>query len=264
MMTDEPNELTAATEAILLAFSRFLLRNQLSYRSFCEIARWAYHRSALDALGEENAPSAGKLCEIAGFTRSELTRAEAYRQAPTASAEQLWILAMRGLHIWHTKKEFLKENGEPRELDLRDQSVTRGLFASATVDIEVMLNELIAADCVEQTSDQLWRVKSRAFIPKGAEMRYHTFGKSISRLINTLDHNLNDDDTELWLERSVVTGHVTESAQPMLRRISRDQAERLLECLDDWISTNEEFDNPSDNPRSEVGVGVFYFESPTD
>lgn len=263
-MDDQPDELTSATELILIAFSRFLLRNNLSYRNFCEIARWAYYRSAVDLLHEVGVPSAGKVCETAGFTRNDLSRAEAYRQAPRATAEQLWILAMRGLHIWHTKKELLKENGEPKELDLSDQAVVKQLFAATSVDMEVMINELVAADCIEQTQDHLWKVKSRAFIPKGAELRFHTFGKSISRLINTLDHNLNGDSDELWLERSVVTGHVTESAQPMLRRISRDQAERLLECLDDWISTNEDYDSDSDRSRSEVGVGVFYFESPTD
>jgi hypothetical protein len=65
------------------------------------------------------------------------------------------------------------------------------------------------------------------------------FGRTITDLANTLEHNIGAATTARRLQRSVVAdGGLPDYALPEFEALLKDKVQKLLLDVDDWLSTN--------------------------
>jgi hypothetical protein len=150
------------------------------------------------------------------------------------------------LHIWCTDSFYLGPYGMPLELDLEEtpgRNLTTLIYqADPTADPKVILNDMVEYGIVKQVGTRHYRATSRSNLytdimtPQALEY----FGRTITDLANTLEHNIGAGPSGKRLQRSVVAdGGMPEYALPEFEALLKDKVQKLLVDIDDWLSANK-------------------------
>jgi hypothetical protein len=278
------NKSAREKEAVLSVFAelvRPLMRVAFEYGiSAGEIAgvvRRTYIQ-ALEArlLDQKRSTTDARLAVVAGLAKSDVT---ALREALRAGAphslrtpvslDQVTNL----LTVWHTHTGFSGAYGLAMELDLvptpgSPRRSFRELVDAACpgADGEALLDELVAAGSIEVIDSMTVRCLSRAYVPKGADVkRIERMGRFLAVVAANFVHNLLRVSPEpVYFERTVVSDEpISEAGRDKFLALAGERGQELLTELDTFLT------RLAASERSEAGrkygVGVYFFEDqPTD
>jgi uncharacterized protein DUF6502 len=273
------NKSAREKEAVLSVFAelvRPLMRVAFEYGiSAGEIAgvvRRTYIQ-ALEArlLDQKRSTTDARLAVVAGLAKSDVT---ALREALRAGAphslrtpvslDQVTNL----LTVWHTHTGFSGAYGLAMELDLvptpgSPRRSFRELVDAACpgADGEALLDELVAAGSIEVIDSMTVRCLSRAYVPKGADVkRIERMGRFLAVVSANFVHNLLRVSPEpVYFERTVVSDDpISEAGRDKFLAIAGERGQELLTELDTFLT------RLAGSERSEAGkkygVGVYFFE----
>jgi len=273
------NKSAREKEAVLSVFAelvRPLMRVAFEYGiSAGEIAgvvRRTYIQ-ALEArlLDQKRSTTDARLAVVAGLAKSDVT---ALREALRAGAphslrtpvslDQVTNL----LTVWHTHTGFSGAYGLAMELDLvptpgSPRRSFRELVDAACpgADGEALLDELVAAGSIEVIDSMTVRCLSRAYVPKGADVkRIERMGRFLAVVSANFVHNLLRVSPEpVYFERTVVSDEpISEAGRDKFLAIAGERGQELLTELDTFLT------RLAGSERSEAGkkygVGVYFFE----
>jgi hypothetical protein len=273
------NKSAREKEAVLSVFAelvRPLMRVAFEYGiSAGEIAgvvRRTYIQ-ALEArlLDQKRSTTDARLAVVAGLAKSDVT---ALREALRAGAphslrtpvslDQVTNL----LTVWHTHTGFSGAYGLAMELDLVPTAGSprrsfRELVDAACpgADGEALLDELVAAGSIEVIDSMTVRCLSRAYVPKGADVkRIERMGRFLAVVSANFVHNLLRVSPEpVYFERTVVSDEpISEAGRDKFLAIAGERGQELLTELDTFLT------RLAGSERSEAGkkygVGVYFFE----
>jgi len=222
-------------------------------------------------LDQKRATTDARLAVVAGLTKSDVTALrEATRSgAPhslraTVSLDQVTNL----LTVWHTHSGFSGAYGLALELDLAPTPGSprrsfRELVDAACpgADQEALLDELVASGSVEVIDSITVRCLSRAYVPKGADVkRIERMGRFLSVIAANFVHNLLRVSPEpIYFERAVVADEpLTETGRDEFLVLAAERGQELLTELDTFLT------RLASTARSEsgkkYGVGIYFFE----
>ena len=133
-------------------------------------------------------------------------------------------------------------------------------------DPDSILDQLVAAGCVEVHEQNFVRCTNRAYIPAGVSVeRITRMGTALGALARTVTHNLLDDSTDTvgYVERSVTTDFpVSLEGRRAIREWLVADGTRFLETLDAWMTASRaQLEAPSGQG---VGVEFFMFDAPNE
>ncbi len=266
--------LRAAVAKLLRPLFRVLLRHQMSFGAFAELAKRAYVDVALNDFGiPGKKPSISRASILSGLTRKEVQRlVSAPPEGDTAVGER-YNRSARVLTGWLRDDTFHGTNGKPMPLDVDGEISFATLVRRYSGDMpaRAMLDELERVGAVRRRPDGRIELRTRAYVPKGsAADKLAILGSDVADLIATIDHNLVRDiggrDEDPRFQRKVMYHSMPADALPAFRKLSAQRAQALLEALDRWLAAHD-IDNPRDQPelpRARIGVGIYYFEEPLD
>ncbi len=266
-------------EAVLNVFAaliRPLMRVAFEYGiSATEIAgtvRRTYVQ-ALEAklLEQKRPPTDARLAAVSGLPKSDVSALrDALRSgAPhgmltSVSLDQLTTL----LTVWHTHTNFSGAYGLAMDLDVvpiagSPRRSFKELVATACpdADAEALLDELVAAHCVEIVDGSTARCLSRTYVPPGADVtRIDRMGRFLGAVCANFAHNLMRSDSEpIYFERTVVSDDPLSSAnRDKFLALASERGQELLVELDTFltqIATAEKSDS-----GKKYGVGIYFFE----
>jgi len=273
------NKSAREKEAVLSVFAelvRPLMRVAFEYGiSAGEIAgvvRRTYIQ-ALEArlLDQKRSTTDARLAVVAGLAKSDVT---ALREALRAGAphslrtpvslDQVTTL----LTVWHTHTGFSGAYGLAMELDLvptpgSPRRSFRELVDAACpgADGEALLDELVAAGSIEVIDSMTVRCLSRAYVPKGADVkRIERMGRFLAVVAANFVHNLLRVSPEpVYFERTVVSDEpISEAGRDKFLALAGERGQELLTELDTFLT------RLAASERSEAGkkygVGVYFFE----
>jgi hypothetical protein len=273
------NKSAREKEAVLSVFAelvRPLMRVAFEYGiSAGEIAgvvRRTYIQ-ALEArlLDQKRSTTDARLAVVAGLAKSDVT---ALREALRAGAphslrtpvslDQVTNL----LTVWHTHTGFSGAYGLAMELDLvptpgSPRRSFRELVDAACpgADGEALLDELVAAGSIEVIDSMTVRCLSRAYVPKGADVkRIERMGRFLAVVAANFVHNLLRVSPEpVYFERTVVSDEpISEAGRDKFLALAGERGQELLTELDTFLT------RLAGSERSETGkkygVGVYFFE----
>jgi hypothetical protein len=259
--------LTAAVARILRPLVRILLKNGISYRTFADIARSQFVEIAQNEFGiEGRKQSVSHIAVITGLTRKEVSRLLKFSVPSDKEKSDRYNRASRTIAGWRRDKDFFNATGKPGILSISgpgktfQQLVTR---YSGDIPHRAVLDELLRAGVVMCPDENRVKLIKQAYLPRGDEaMKLHILGIDTSYLIDTISHNLNGGESEVFFQRKVLYDHLPDEALPALRRLSSKSAQVLLEKLDSWLSDHDRDINPQieGNGRNTAGIGIYYFE----
>jgi hypothetical protein len=174
--------------------------------------------------------------------------------------------AARVIAGWVRDRDFLDSDGNPKTLGQEHGIVNFNLLVrrhSGDVPARAILDELLRVGAVERLPDGRIRLLSRAYVPRTSDLdKLEILGTDVSDLIYTIDHNLQHGATDPFFQRKVMYDNLPVEAIGALRALSAEQAQALLEKMDQWLSKYDRDLNSSVKGagRMRAGIGIYYFE----
>ena len=273
------NKSAREKEAVLNVFAslvRPLTRVAFEYGISASEISGVVRRTYIQALEErlmsqKRATTDTRLAVVAGLTKSdvaalrEATRSGApHSLRATVSLDQVTNL----LTVWHTHSGFSGAYGLALELDLAPTPGSpRRSFgelvgaACPGADADALLDELVAAGSVEVIDSITVRCLSRAYVPKGADVkRIERMGRFLAVIAANFVHNLLRVSPEpLYFERTVLSDEpLTEIGRDKFLVLAAERGQELLTELDTFLTRLAASECREDGKK--YGVGIYFFE----
>jgi len=265
-------QLVHTLRSVLRPLARILFRAGVRFDEFVELLRGIYVEITIrDALDAGQRISTGRISILSGVSKRDVDRLISTDDwlripKPTDAAALAAVL-----HRWHTDSAFLGPYGVPLELPLTGQGGRNftDLVAGSPIAIDATnaFEQLLAAKMIAKSGDTHVKVMSRSYVmpePLSAEMLEH-FGSAMTNLASTLNFNMTPSQKSKRLERSVFPDDgLPDELREEFDQFVRDRAQELISDIDDWLAAaaRRPIQNPSN--RTNTGVSVFQYVTPTD
>jgi hypothetical protein len=227
-----------------------------------------------EILTDERRPTTpARLALMTGLTRGEVEKHLSDRSAATrrrAVKTSALMTPAAVLTAWNTDTRFSTPYGVAIDLSLspdggRHRTFSDLVMASAPdSDPDAVLDQLLAAGCVEVHEQDFVRCTNRAYIPAGVSVeRISQLGTLLGALAATLTHNLLEESSAGYLERAVQTDFpVSDDGRRIIREWLAVDGTRFLETLDAWMTSSRPELEARDGKR--VGVDIFMYDAPNE
>lgn len=259
--------LSSAIERLLRPLIRILLRNGTSFDAFADLAKRVYVEVGMQEFGiPGKKQTISRVSVLSGLSRKEVQRVMGQRDSAEADARARYNRAARVIAGWVRDRDFTDAAGNPSALSQEDGKSSFSELVkrhSGDVPARAVLDELLRVGAVEHLEDGRIRLLSRAYIPRTSDLdKLEILGADVSDLIYTIDHNLRHGAADPYFQRKVMYDNLPAEAISQFRALSAEQAQMLLEKMDQWLSQHDRDVNSSvkGTGRIRAGIGIYYFE----
>ena len=263
--------LSASTIRLLRPLVRMLLRNNVSHKTFAELAKFVYVEVAKAEFGiPGKKQTTSRIAILSGLTRKDVQRISAKPPNIKFISEEVYHRASRVITGWVRDPDFGDGKGHPHPLRMEGKRASfRALVKRYSGDIPVraLLDEVLRVGAVKQLKDGRICLLSRGYIPqKGSLEKLQVLGSDTADLIATIDHNVYQKPRTPRFQRKVMYDNVPVEVAKEFRILAAAQGQELLEAIDRWLSHRDRDVNPASRGtgRVRVGLGIYHFEEHLD
>ncbi len=244
-----------------------LLRNNVSHRTFAELAKLVYVEVAnaeFGIIGKKQTTS--RVAILSGLTRKEVQRILAQSPHAETVTEEEYHRASRVITGWVRDPDFGDGKGHPHPLRMEGKRASFGALVkrySGDIPVRALLDELLRVGAVKQLKDGRICLLARGYIPRtGPVEKLKVLGSDTADLIETIDHNVYQKPTRPRFQRKVMYDNVPVEAAREFQILAAAQGQELLEAIDRWLSHRDRDVNPASRGtgRVRVGLGIYHFE----
>lgn len=267
MQSNSKDIVLSALLKALRPVARFLMKSGIGYREFAEISKSAFVDVATSDYGLRGRPTnISRVAVMTGLTRKEVKRLRDKISAGNQVNMTRILPPAEILNKWHTDSDYL--DAEARPLPLAFDG-TRNSFASLVkkyggdIPPGAMRTELKRVGAISEGADGSLTVQMKDFRPVDMEDQVQrALGLALFGLALSIDHNIDRNVEEKWVERLVYSTRIRRDDNARVRRISQDRASEFVESVDDLFSAYETIygEEDAESDSTTVGVGVYYFE----
>ena len=263
--------LSAATLQLLRPLVTILLRNNVSHRTFAELAKRVYVEVANAEFGiAGKKQTTSRIAILTGLTRKEVQRLLAQPPDTEPVSAKEYHRASRVITGWVRDPDFGDGKGHPHPLRMEGKRASFSTLVkrySGDIPIRAMVDELLRVGAVKQLKDGRICLLSRGYTPqKGPVEKLQVLGSDTADLIMTIDHNLYQKPTKPRFQRTVMYGNVPIETAKDFQALAAAQGQKLLEAIDRWLAHRDRDVNPASKGtgRVRVGLGIYHFEEQLD
>ena len=260
-----------ALEAVLRPLLPLFRNYSVSHGDLSQMLARLFVYDSAETLKREGRPTTvARLALMNGLTRGEVEKHLSDREASTrrrAVKDSQLMTPAFVLSVWNTDSRFSTPYGAALDLSLESGDSRRSfsdlvVAAAPGADPEAVLDQLVAAGCVEIDEHNFVRCTHWAYIPAGVSVeRIARIGSVMGALARTFTHNiLESSEVGGYLERQVLSNFpVSEQGRLELRKWLVDQGTRFLTNIDAWMTDNREALEGPDGRAA--GVELFMFDA---
>jgi Family of unknown function (DUF6502) len=263
--------LSTATLRLLRPLVKILLRNNVSHRTFAELAKLVYAEVANAEFGiAGKRQTVSRIAILSGLTRKDVQRLLAQPPDTRSIMEEEYHRASRVITGWVRDPDFGDGKGHPHPLRMEGKRASFSALVkrySGDIPVRAMLDELLRVGVVKQLKDGRTCLLSRGYVPlKGSVEKLHVLGADTADLISTIDHNVYQNPSKPRFQRKVMYDNVPVEAAKEFQVLAAAQGQELLEAIDRWLSHRDRDVNPASKGtgRMRVGLGIYHFEEHVD
>ncbi|MBC7963656.1 MAG: hypothetical protein H7Y05_12010 [Steroidobacteraceae bacterium] len=262
--------LHGAITRLLQPLARILLRHNISFLTFCDLAKQIFIKVA-----EEEFPLSGRkqsvsrIAMLTGLSRKEVLRVKRIPNSSDGEAVAKQGRSIRVINGWTHDRRFLDEDGNPLVLDFDGPdpnfcSLVR--LHSGDITPRAVLDELLRVGLTEVTRDGRVRLISTVYVPRAGILEKLTIlGVETADLLNTIDHNIHAENGDPHFQRKVCYYRFPARHLPELKKLASKKSQALLEELNAWMAQHDDADQSGSNEAvRRAGMSLYYFEGPAE
>ncbi len=257
--------LAGAVIKILKPLIRVLMRHEVSYGEFAEMAKRAYVEVAYEHFSIPGRKMTySRAAVLTGLNRKEIVRLMQQDIADMQAKKGTTNRAIRVITGWLTDSLFAGGNACLKELPLKGNGASfETLVAQYSGDItaRAVLDELRRVGVVELSADKKTvKLVKEGYIPRNSESdQIDILSICVADLLETTVHNLESDDVRF--QRQLIHKNVPRSTANEFKACSRDKSAELLHELNQWMIEKTAAEEDKAEPSvSRIGIGIYYFE----
>lgn len=259
-------QILQACHSFLVPVARFLLRSGISYREFSDVCRTAFVLVARDDYGIRGRPTnTSRIAAMTGIPRKEIARLRQLLEAYDMDARARLSPLSDVLHVWHTSKTYLTDEGSPIPLPFEGGDVSfSSLVRECAGDVPpgAIRTELSRYGAISTDEFGMLHSLRREVVPDTFDMKLvSAISFSLTALAQTIAHNA--DPSRMGsgrIERYVQSDSMSPAAKEVLEPILRERVEGFSREIDDLFAQFSEGSEKEMTNRARVGVGMYYFE----
>ena len=244
-----------------MALIRTLLRNGMSYGEFDHIARKCFVDVAFeDFASRKKRQTISNVAILTGLNRKEVKKLRELDVDQSGTGSQQYNRAVRVIGGWINDPEYLRKDGNPRDLEYEGKGSFSELVKKYSGDMPVaaMQKVLTRSANIRLIEGNRVRLLSHAYLPSDdPEEKLAILGADTRQLIETIDYNLTAAEEDLRFQRKASNPKVTPAAIPAIKRFLRRKGQAFLEEVDLYLSQHE----TAADDGAELSVSVYYHES---
>lgn len=261
-------------EALLRPLMPLALNYGVTYTDAQDVLRSLFIDTMSQRIREQGRQaSSARLAVMAGLNRGEvekITEGRKHREDLRANRSGRADQASMLLNVWHDDQRFNTPYGAPLDLSLAQERGFKTVddlieIACPGADRDLLLDEMVAAGCVEVHGGKFIRCTTRTFLAGGADVaRISRIGRQGGALSATFAYNaVRLPDEPSYFERYVVSA-VPVNAEFRSRTLNylREHGQQFIERCDRWITEAER--NYEDIDGKRVGVAMYFYEEAAD
>jgi hypothetical protein len=270
MRVDTHAAILAACRHLMTPLIRLLLRYGIGHREFSEVCKSVFVDVASRDYGIRGRPAnLSKVAVLTGLSRKETKRV---RDKLGSDAGQLSSEGLNPpfsvLRGWYSDPLFLNAKGTPVALGLDGKSPNLADLVrryAGDVPVGAVVQQMERIGLIGRNASGRFRPLGNHFIPPNLDgQKFAAGATSIHNLISTISHNASPSSPTPWFERYAWSNYLPDNRVERLKDLVADKGQAFLEVVDDWIKKNEQpvLFTEGKKPRTEVGVGVYFFNVP--
>ena len=265
MSEKEQSILQRALGLILKPVVRLLIKNEVSFAEFAEMAKQAYVDVSYEHFSIKGRKTTfSRVAVLTGLSRKEVVRlTKDQSKNPTSSATP--NRAQRVVNGWLSDAEFLDENGKARILPIHGEN---GSFAvlvarySGDITLGAVIDELLRVGIVRRLNKTDVELIATGYIPKTDELeKIRVMALCTSDLLNSAVHNLINVDEPARYQRQLTYEFLSADDAEHFKLYSEEKANELLLHLNEYLSQFNSDAIANDNRNRQVGLGIYYIEN---
>jgi len=254
--------------SVLKPLVKILLRNNMPYGVFADLARRAYVEVATNEFSVEGRKqSNSRIATITGLSRKEVKRIQEIDEEQETNLVDKYNRAARVVYGWVHDENYQKKPGETLPLSFDGEMPSFSALVKAysgDVPPRAVLDELERVGVVEIDGNDQIRLLFRAYIPKTAiNEKLQYLGSDVSALIQTMDRNIHEADKSPFFQRKVYYDNLPEESIAALQQLIAENSQALLEKIDQAMAEQDRDVHPeiAGSGRKAIGVSIYYFEN---
>lgn len=254
--------LSFAVFKVLKSLARFTLKRGMSVSAMNELARRAYLEAAIELIQAENAKTTtSRICAMTGMYRREVRRLEDLPPLSDQETSDKLNRTARVVSGWLRDSDFHTDNGNPAALKAEGEISFEVLVRKYSGDITptAIKQELERLGIVSITRRGLIKLEKKVYLNSTEEQGVSVLGSDTSDLINTISHNIDQENESKLFQRKVAYINVPEENVPEFHQYAEKESQKLLVKLDHWLSKINA--SSSTNDKYRIGVGIYQFQS---
>lgn len=267
MKEEVRKKIFGAVASLLRPLVRLLLRNNISFGMFTDMARWVYVDVALREFGLPGRKQTNsRVSVLTGLSRKEVLRQRRQESPIDFEALAKYDRGVRVLSGWRHDRRFCNPAGKPALLpvDQGDNSFAALVKKySGDIPARAMLDDMVNTGTVALTEEGDVLLLADAYLPRGEEnVQITILGTDVAHLLATIDHNLYTEPDQPFFQRKVSYDNLPAEVLADFKLFSNGKCQSLLEEFDHWLAAHDRDINPkiTGTGRKRAGVGIYYFE----
>lgn len=262
--------LACAVSRLLKPLARILLRHNVSFLTFSELAKRVFVEVAENEFHPEGRKqSLSRVAMVTGLSRKEVLRIKRTAMPVDGGMLNRQNRSVRVVNGWTHDRSFMDDSGNPRLLEFdNDETGFSALAARYSGDIppRAVLDELVRIGLAEVDASGLVRLVSRMYIPREeVGDKLAIMGVEAKDLLETIDHNVHAVDKEPNFQRKVCYFRFPVRHVPHLRELAASRSQELLEEINTWMAEHDDAaDGESGEGVCRTGLSIFFFEGPVE
>ena len=257
--------LTRAVIKILKPLIRVLMRHEVSYGEFAEMAKRAYVEVAYEHFSIPGRKMTySRAAVLTGLNRKETVRLMQQDIEDIRARKGTTNRAIRVVTGWLNDSKYSGREVHPKELPLKgDGASFETLVAQYSGDItaRAVLDELRRVGIVELSADKKTvRLVKEGYIPgNGEPEQIDILSICVADLLETAVHNLESNDVRF--QRQLIHKDVPLAVAEEFKACSREKSAELLQDMNRWMKEKSVTIADTDGPSvRRMGIGIYYFE----
>ncbi len=262
------------TQLLLRIFKplvRILLRHGVSYKASAEVLKWCYVDVAHKEFGINNKKAnKSRVAVITGLTWIDVKNLIDNDVALMDVKPEEFHRASRVLSGWISDKDY-QENGKPKNLPIYAKNSREGVSFESLVDkysggatIRAILDDLLEHKAIEKVNtDNVSLIRSHyiSSSSKSEKFAIDIMAESVSDVINTINHNIQANEDDLYMQRIVQQIDLPAKHLPLVKTFIRERSQKLVDEVDSFITVLSQQDrNNKDEKIDRLGLGLYYFQ----